>query len=135
MKKVLLLSAGSPCRAIMAEAILKKYIDKNEEIDFIGAGLEDNNTINENAMKILKEEGIDVNQLNPKVLEDVENTYFDLVLTICSHSKEICPQFPRPAPTIHMEFPIIENENETTCRDLVQKIKQKVKPIILRNIQ
>ena len=135
MKKVLLLSAGSPCRAIMAEAILKKYIDKNEDIDFVGAGLEKNNTINENAMKILVEEGIDVKTLSPKILEDVEDSCFDLVLTICSHSKEICPKFPRAAPTIHMEFPVIDNENEATCRDLAEKIKLKVKPIILKNIQ
>jgi len=46
MKKVLLLSAGSPCRAIMAESILTKYVDESL-IDFVGAGLENNSTVNE----------------------------------------------------------------------------------------
>ena len=134
MKKVLLLSAGSPCRAIMAESILKKYVDESFDIDFVGAGLEGNSTINENAMKILIEEGIDVTKLTPKTLEDVEDFDFDLVLTICSHSKEICPKFTRVTPTIHMEFPIIDNEDEATCKALAEKIRTKVKPIILKSI-
>jgi len=134
MKKVLLLSAGSPCRAIMAESLLKKYVDKILNIDFVGAGLEKNSIIDENAMKILIEEGIDVNKLTPRVLEDVEESDFDLVLTICSHSKEICPKFPKVTPTIHMEFPVINNEDEATCRALAQRIKTKIKPIILKSI-
>jgi arsenate reductase len=135
MKRVLLLSAGSPCRAVMAEAILKKYIDKKENIDFVGVGIEPKNIINKNIMKILAEEGIDTSKLIPKILKDVEDIDFDLILIICSHSKEICPQFPRVVPTIHMEFPIINNENEVTCRALAQRIKSKVKPIILKSIQ
>ncbi len=135
MKNILLLSAGSPCRAIMAETILKKYIDESLGLNFIGAGLENNNVINENAMKILVEEGIDISKLAPKTLQDVEENDFDLILTICSHSKEMCPKFPKVVPTIHMEFPVIDNENEATCRALVQKIKTQVKAIILKSIQ
>ncbi len=104
-------------------------------MNFIGAGLENNNVINENAMKILVEEGIDISKLAPKTLQDVEENDFDLILTICSHSKEMCPKFPKVVPTIHMEFPVIDNENEATCRALVQKIKTQVKAIILKSIQ
>jgi len=135
MKRVLLLSAGSPCRAIMAEFILNKYVDENLNIDFVGVGLEKSSSVNENAMKILIEEGIDVTKLTPRVLEDIEDDDFDLILTICSHSKEICPKFPRITPTIHMEFPVIDNEDEATCKALAQRIKIKVKPIILKSIQ
>ena len=134
MKRVLLLSAGSPCRAIVAESILKKYIDHSLDIDFVGAGLEVNNEINKNAMKILLEENIDVEKIVPKELKDVENMEFDLVITMCSHSKEVCPKFTKNVPTIHMEFPIIDNEDEATCRGLVKQIKNKLKPIILKSI-
>ena len=135
MKNVLLLSAGSPCRAILAEEILKKYVDKDLNINFIGAGLESNNTINKNAMKILKEEGIDVRNLTPITLNDIEESDFDLIFTICSHSREICPKFPRVIPTIHMDFPIIDKEDEATCKALAHRIKTKIKPIILKNIE
>ena len=134
MKKVLLLSAGSPCRAIMAEAMLKKYVDKNLDIDFVGAGLESSSEMNKSAMKILKEEGIEVEKLKPKILSEVEEEDFDLILTICSHSKEMCPKFPRRVPTLHMEFPVIVNEDETTCRELITKIKTKVKQLIIREL-
>jgi arsenate reductase len=134
MKKVLLLSAGNPCRAIIAETILNKYIDKKLGIDFVGAGLEENTQINKNAMKLLADEGIDIEKLKPKILSEVENEDFDLVLTICAHSKEICPQFPRAVPTIHMEFPTIIDEDETTCKELAMRIKTKVKPLIIREL-
>lgn len=135
MKTVLLLSAGSPCRAVMAESILNKYVDENESIKFVGAGLEKNHTINQSAIKILLEEGIDIEKLKPRILDDVVEEKFDLILTICSHTKEICPKFPRRVPTIHMEFPIIENEDENTCRELANKIKTTVKEVILKSIQ
>jgi len=134
MKKVLLLSAGSPCRAIIAETILNKYIDKNLGIEFVGAGLEENTKINKNAMKLLVDEGVDIEKLKPKILSEVEDEDFDLILTICAHSKEICPHFPRVVPTIHMEFPTIIDEDETTCKELAMRIKTKVKPLIIREL-
>ena len=135
MKKVLLLSAGSPCRAIIAEHILKKYIDDDLDIFFVSAGIEANNEINPNAIKILIEEGIDVSKLTSKVLKDVEEIDFDLVFTMCSHSSEKCPNFPKIVPTVHMEFSVIDNKDEATCKTLVKRIRTKVKPIILKNIQ
>lgn len=134
MKRVLLLSAGSPCRAIMAESILKKYTDKNHQIEFIGAGLEENENINKSAIKILEEEGVDISKLKPRTLDDIVDEDFDLILTICSHSREICPKFPRRVPTIHMEFPVIEDENKSTCKELSEKLKKRAMPIILKSI-
>ncbi len=134
MKKILLLSAGSSCRAIIAKSILKKYINKDLGIDFIAVGVERDIDINANAKKILIEEGIDISKLSSEVFEDVEDFDFDLILTICSHSKEVSPKFPRCVPTIHMEFSIIDKEDESTYRELAYKIKTKVKSIILKSI-
>jgi len=134
MKKVLLLSAGSPCRAVIAETILNKYTDKSLGIEFIGAGIEVANEMNQNAMKLLIAEGVDIEKFKPKILSEVENEDFDLVITMCSHSKEKCPRFPKKVPTLHMEFPEIIQENETTCKELVTKIKTKVKEIIIKEL-
>ncbi|WP_458699514.1 hypothetical protein ACKGJI_06695 [Sulfurospirillum sp. 1307] len=137
MKRVLLLSAGSPCRAIMAEGLLKKYINENnniENIKFIGAGLESHDNINKNALKILKEEGINFSELKPRIIDDIVEEDFDLILTICSHSKEICPHFPKEISTIHMEFPIIDEENESTCKELAKRLKTKALPMILKSV-
>lgn len=69
MKKVLFLSAGSPCRAVVAKAILSKDLKENKEVSFDGAGIDENKKINENAIKILQEEGIDLETLSPKILK------------------------------------------------------------------
>ncbi len=132
MKKVLLLSSGSPCRAVMAEGILRKNSDK--EIEFIGAGLEENEKINQNAIKILNQEGVNIDELSPRTLKDVVKEDFDLIVTICSHSRELCPQFPRRVTTIHMDFPVIDDENEESCKELAWKIKNRALPIILKSI-
>jgi len=134
MKKVLLLSAGIPCRAVIAETILNKYIDKNLGIEFIGAGLETNTKMNKNAIRLLESEGVDIENLKPKILSEVENENFDLVLTLCSHSKEICPKFPRDVPTLHMEFPIIIPDDEMACKNLASRVKNKIKPLILKEL-
>ena len=134
MKRVLLLSAGSPCRAIIAETILNNHIDKNLGIEFTGAGLRASTEINNNAMKLLASAGIDIEKLKPKILSEVEDEDFDLVVTMCSHSKEICPKFPREVPTIHMQFPEIVEENESTCKELISKIKTKIKPAIISEL-
>lgn len=134
MKRVLILSAGSPCRAIIAETILNNYIDKNLDIEFIGAGLEAASEINQSAMKLLVLEGVDIEKLEPKILSDVEDEDFDLVLTMCCHSKEICPKFPKKVPTLHMEFPIILDEDEASCRELAIRVKTKVKPVIIQEL-
>jgi arsenate reductase len=134
MKKVLFLSAGTPCRAVMAKAILTKDLKEKSEIFFDGAGIENNKEINDNAIKILVEEGIDISSLMPKILSDVAESDYDLVVTICEHSKEICPVFPKAIPTIHLEFPIIDQEDEKTCREFVARLRRLAAPIILREL-
>lgn len=133
MKSVLFLSAGSPCRAIMAKSILTKDLEV-EKFLFDGAGLEGDYEVNDNALKIIQEEGIDPQSLEPKILSDVIDNSYDLVITICNHSKEICPTFPQPIPTIHLEFPVIDKEDEKTCRDFVAKVRKVAATVILKEL-
>lgn len=129
-----MLSAGSPCRAVVAETILNNYTDKTLSVEFIAAGIETADKINQNAMKLLIAEGVDIEKLKPKTLNEVEDEDFDLVVTMCSHSKEKCPKFPKNLPTLHMEFPEIIEENETTCKELVTRIKTTVKEMIIKEL-
>lgn len=129
MKHVLLLSAGNPCRAIVAEALSNKYITVREPISVTGAGMSNDGTINQYAMKALEEEGVDTKSLKPRMLEDVMDQSFDLVITLCDHSKENCPVFPYSVSTIHMGFPVIEDD-EAACKELIVKVKTKLVPLI-----
>jgi arsenate reductase len=133
MKHVLLLSAGNPCRAIVAEALSNRYITIREPIEVIGAGMSNDGTINPHAMKALEEEGVDTKSLKPRKLDEVMQESFDLVITLCDHSKENCPVFPYSVPTIHMGFPVIDDD-EAACKELVIKVKTKLVPLIQREL-
>ncbi|MDD3325450.1 MAG: hypothetical protein PHN38_10060 [Sulfurospirillaceae bacterium] len=134
MKKVLLLSAGSPCRAIVCEYLLKKETRDIAGIEFCGAGLEYGKTISKNAEKILTQEGINLEDIQPRYLKDVVDEEYDLVVTVCDYSKEISPVFPRAVRTLHMGFPSMSQENELMCSELVSRIKLKMKPFILKEL-
>lgn len=129
MKKVLILSAGNPCRAIVAEALTTKYLRQDSGIEVIGAGVSNDGSINAYAMDNLQKEGIDVSTLKPRELCDVLQDSYELIVTLCDHSKEQCPVFPRAVTTIHMGMPVIENDEEA-CEELFQKIKTKLVPLI-----
>lgn len=134
MKKVLLLCSGSPLRAAIAEEILRKNIDINLDLELASAGLEKVDIINKTVIKILEEEGIDAKVLKPKVLDEVAEMDFDLIITMFAYSKEICPKFPKVVPTLHIEFPMIINENEVAYKALIEKVKTKVKEVLLKEL-
>lgn len=133
MKRILILSAGTPCRSMMAEGLLKKDIGNSIPVEFIGAGTDKSTQVSEAAMCIIQQHELSIDDLQPRTLEEVRDMEFDLVVTLCSYSKEACPKFPRRVPTIHMEFPAIQ-EDEHTCSDMVYKIRNKLKPAVLREI-
>jgi len=68
------------------------------------------------------------------VIEEVLNTPFDLVVTVCDHAYETCPTFPNATKTLHLSFEDPsgkeEIEYEKTLKliekDLLPKIKQEV---------
>ena len=129
MKQVLLLSAGNPCRAIVAEVLSNKYLDAKGSILVTGAGMTNDGSINQSAMKALTEEGIDISTLKKREVHEVMDTPYDLVITLCDHSKEHCPVFPYPVSTIHMGFSVLEDD-EAACKAFLEKVKTKLVPLI-----
>lgn len=133
MTRILLISAGNPCRAIVAEALANKYLSSTNKVDIIGVGMSNDAKMNPNILKNLKAEGVDLEAITPHKLEEVLNQSFDLVVTLCDHSKENCPVFPDPVSTIHMGFPIVD-EDEGACEELFVKIKNELIPILQNEI-
>jgi len=129
MKQVLLLSAGNPCRAIVSEAIATKYLPDALEVKIVGAGVLQDGVINQSAIKALEEEGIDITQLHRRELEEVMEMPFDLVITLCDHSKEHCPVFPYAVATIHMGVSVLRDDDKA-CKEFIEAIKKKLVPLI-----
>ena len=74
----------------MAEGFLKS-LDKKLEV--YSAGTKPELKINSNALKVMKEIGIDIAGQSPKNVDMFKNDAFDYVVTVCDSAKETCPVF------------------------------------------
>lgn len=75
----------------MAEGYLNAlYGDRYEGYS---AGIEPKK-INEYAIKVMREVGIDISNHQPKSIERFRGMRFDYVVTVCDQAKQTCPFFP-----------------------------------------
>jgi len=74
----------------MAEGFLKSF---DNELEVFSAGVEPEERVNPNAVKVMNELGIDISRGMPKDVNDFINDSFDYVITVCDHAKETCPVF------------------------------------------
>ena len=88
--RVLILCTGNSCRSQMAHGVLQ-YLDKSLEV--FSAGTKPTATVNPNAVKIMKEIGIDISNHTPKSVEQYLNDKWDYVITVCGGANENCPIF------------------------------------------
>lgn len=99
--KVLFLCTGNSCRSQMAEGWAKKL--RSEELDTYSAGLETHG-LNPNAVKVMREAGVDISRQSSKNVKELLAIPFDYVITVCGHAQETCPTFPGRARVIHVGF-------------------------------
>ncbi len=86
----------------MAEAYLNHYA--NGKALVYSAGIETHG-VNPLAIKVLKEDGIDISQNTSNNIEEYKDIEFDYVITVCDNAKEQCPIFPSHAMRFHQNFP------------------------------
>ena len=88
--KVLILCTGNSCRSQMAHGFLQSF-DPN--ITVCSAGTEPAKQVNQKAVKVMKEIGIDISNHTPKMVDQYLNEEWDYVITVCNHANETCPAF------------------------------------------
>jgi arsenate reductase (thioredoxin) len=74
----------------MAQGFLQSF-DKN--LDVHSAGTEPGLQVNQKAVKVMKEVGIDIGQNQPRNVELYLNDIWDYVITVCDDANETCPVF------------------------------------------
>jgi len=74
----------------MAEGFLQSF-DKNIEVH--SAGTEPAAQVNQTAVKVMREAGLDISQHVPKLVDIYLNDEWDYVITVCDDAKESCPFF------------------------------------------
>ena len=90
MKNILVLCTGNSCRSQIAEGYLRQYL--NGKAVVFSAGV-NNHEINDNAIKIMKEDGVDISTQTSNHINEYENINFDYIITVCDHAYETCPAF------------------------------------------
>lgn len=88
--RILILCTGNSCRSQMAEGFLKSF-DKNLEV--FSAGTFPAQSVNPNAIEVMREVGIDISRHKPENVEQYLTRQFDFVITVCGNAKETCPLF------------------------------------------
>ena len=99
--KVLFLCTGNSCRSQMAEGWARHL--KSDVIEAYSAGIETHG-INENAVRVMKEAGVDISEHRSKHVNELLEVPLDYVVTVCDHANEHCPIFPRRVKHVHAGF-------------------------------
>jgi arsenate reductase len=98
---ILFLCTGNSCRSQMAEGWAKQL--KSEIIESYSAGIETHG-LNTNAVRVMKEAGVDISEYRSKHLSELSGVEFDWVITVCDHANESCPVFPGKVKRFHVSF-------------------------------
>jgi arsenate reductase (thioredoxin) len=86
----------------MAQGFLQSF-DKNIEVS--SAGTRPALTINQKAVEVMREAGIDISRHYPKPADQYVNDEWDYVITVCDQAKETCPVFlGKVKHRLHMSF-------------------------------
>ena len=120
MKKILILCTGNSCRSQIAEGYFRKFAGSKAEI--FSAGIEAHG-LNATAVKVMKEDQIDISNQFSKTIGQLKESDFNYVITVCDNAKESCPIFPSIEKSFHQNF---EDPAKTTGDEeiVMQKFRE-----------
>jgi len=98
---ILVLCTGNSCRSQMAHGYLNAFAPANYSI--YSAGIETHG-LNQRAVAIMKEDGIDISSHTSNHVDEYANVAFDYIITVCDHANENCPYIPGNAVRLHHNF-------------------------------
>ena len=133
MKNIMFLCTGNSCRSQMAEGFCRKYW--GSEFHVYSAGTRKHG-MNERAMKVMKEAGVDISSHFSKTVDELPKVIFDYVVTVCNHAHENCPYFPG-GKVIHVGFqdpPAMTKEmtNEEEVLNIYRQVRNEIEAAIKR---
>lgn len=101
-RRVLFLCTGNSARSQIAEALLEWRSGRT--IDARSAGSRPK-AVHPNAVRVLRDRGIDISGREAKHLRRFARMHFDHVITLCDKVREICPEFPKHPQLAHWSIP------------------------------
>jgi len=119
---ILFLCTGNSCRSQMAEGWARYLGSDVAEVN--SAGIKAHG-LNPNAVKVMKESGVDITSQTSKVVASDMIQWADLVVTVCGDADENCPRLPAKTKKIH--WPIKDPAKATGTEEEVIKEFQSVR--------
>jgi protein-tyrosine-phosphatase/DNA-binding transcriptional ArsR family regulator len=99
---VLFLCTGNSARSQIAEALAEQLSDG--AVRAASAGSEPK-PLHANAVRVMRERGIDLAGRRSKHLSEFAAKRFDYVISLCDRVREVCPEFPGAPELIHWSIP------------------------------
>ena len=96
---ILFLCTGNSCRSQMAEGWARHL--KADQIEAFSAGIEKHG-LNPYAIRVMAEAGVDITGQESTIVDELEKSDFDWIVTLCGHADETCPHI--PGNKIHQGF-------------------------------
>ncbi|GAK12464.1 arsenate reductase (thioredoxin) [Geomicrobium sp. JCM 19039] len=100
-KTIYFLCTGNSCRSQMAEGFAKQYLQEGWNV--YSAGIEAHG-LNPNAVKAMKEVGIDISGQTSDIIDAKLLNKADLVVTLCGDAADRCPVTPPHVKREHWGF-------------------------------
>lgn len=134
-KNILFLCTGNSCRSQMAEALCRKYW--GDIFNIYSAGTKKHG-MNNRAIKVMEELGLDISNHYSKTVDELPNIPFDYIITVCDSAKEHCPYF-SGSKIIHIGFedpPALTKDmmNEDDILNVYRKVRDEIH-IAIKNLQ
>lgn len=126
---ILFLCTGNSCRSQMAEGWTRYLGSDVAEVN--SAGLKAQG-LNPNAVKVMKESGVDITSQTSKVVVSGIIQWADLVVTVCGDADEHCPTLPTKTKKIH--WPVKDPAKATGTEEEVIKEFQTVRDEIRERV-
>jgi ArsR family transcriptional regulator, arsenate/arsenite/antimonite-responsive transcriptional repressor / arsenate reductase (thioredoxin) len=108
--RVLFLCTGNSARSQMAEAFVEHLTGGAIEASSAGSHPK---PLHPNAVRAMREHGIDIAGRRSKHLSRYADRRFDHVISLCDRVREVCPEFPDHPDLIHWSIPDPAREGDT----------------------
>ena len=102
LARVLFLCTGNSARSQIAEALAEEL--SGGAVSAASAGSHPK-PLHPNAVRVMRERGIDLAGRRSKHLSEFADQRFDYVISLCDRVREVCPEFPGGPELIHWSIP------------------------------
>ena len=125
--RILVICTGNSARSQMAAGFLKSF---NPKLQVFSAGTAPAPRINPNAVRVMKEVGIDISAGVPKSVTQFLGQSFDFVITVCDDADKNCPTFRgKVGRRVHIGFidPAKATGSEEEILAVFRKVRDEIK--------